>query len=104
MSEDPRNAALSSDVDDPAAIPYFLWDEPMTVEEFRSKLKTSPPEERVRLLGKLLREARDTEAWRFTTPHEVFRLLPWLERHLGRRRDFWKFLIQTWRDMGLIGS
>ena len=35
------------------AVPYFLWDEPMTVTEFRSRLKTALPPERARLLGKL---------------------------------------------------
>lgn len=104
MSETRPNAALSTDLDDPSAVPYFLWDEPMTVKEFRSRLERSGPEERLRLLGKLLREARDTDAWKFTSPPEVWRLFPSLSRHLGRRRDFWQFLIQMWRDMGLIGS
>ena len=29
---------LSTDLDNPDSIPYFLWDEPMTVAEFKSRL------------------------------------------------------------------
>ena len=67
---------LSTDLSSPKAVPYFLWDEPMTVEEFRARLTTGSEPERVRLLAKLLREARDTDAWRFTRPLEVDRLWP----------------------------
>ncbi len=50
------------------AFPYFLWDDPMTNRELRERLDTASTVERMRLLGKILREARDTEVWRFTTP------------------------------------
>ncbi|MDP9122818.1 MAG: hypothetical protein M3O15_15845 [Acidobacteriota bacterium] len=103
---DPRSTlgvALSTDLDDPQAIPYFLWDEPMTVCELRLRLSTSSPVERVRLLAKILREARDTEVWRFTTPAEVAREWGLLARHLGRRRQFWEFLLGQWKRQGLLG-
>lgn len=87
---------LSSDLDDPAAFPYFLWDDPMTNRELRERLKSASPPERMRLLGKILREARDTEVWRFTTPREVAASWPALSRHLGRRRGFWQFLLAVW--------
>jgi hypothetical protein len=50
-------------------------------------------------LGKILREARDTDVWRFTTPAEVARLFPELRRHLGRRRTFWEFLLGRWQEL-----
>ena len=87
---------LSSDLDDPEAFPYFLWDDPMTNRELRERLTSASPVERTRLLGKILREARDTEVWRFTTPREVARSWPELSRHLGRRRPFWEFLLTIW--------
>lgn len=93
---------LSTDLNDPQAIPYFLWDEPMTVSEFRKKLETASLPEQSRLLGKLLREARDTDVWIFTTPNEVLKRWPQLEKHLGRRRKFWEFLFYHWREAGLI--
>lgn len=93
---------LSSDLTDPSAIPYFLWDEPMTVAELKDRLRTASPPEQARLLGKILREARDTDVWRFTTPQEVARRWDELARHLGQRRRFWSFLLDEWRDEGLL--
>lgn len=94
---------LSTELHSPATTPYFLWDEPMTVAELKEKLASASDEERMRLLGKVLREARDTDVWFFTTPQEV--VLHWnrTERYLGRRRAFWKFLLAQWRELGLIG-
>ena len=95
---------LSSDFKNPMVVPYFLWDEPMTVTEFRRRLKTALPPERARLLGKLLREARDTEVWEFASLAEIVREWPSLEPHLGRRRPFWNFLMGQWRQEGLLGT
>src|SRR5207249_4141594 len=83
MTSNRKNAPLSTDLDDPSAVPYFLWDEPMTVAELRARLGTASPPERTRLLGKILREARDTDVWRFTSPSEVSRLWPELSPDLG---------------------
>src|ERR671938_158582 len=62
------NNPLSTDLDSPSSTPYFLWDEPMTVGELRQKLASASDEESIRLLGKILREARDRDVWKFTTP------------------------------------
>ena len=93
---------LSTALDDPSAVPYFLWDEPMNVAELRCRLRTASPEERIRLLAIVLREARDTDVWRFTTPTEVLRRWPELSIRLGRRRTFWDFLLQRWQKLGLL--
>jgi hypothetical protein len=92
---------LSLDLDDSAAVPYFLWDEPMTVAELRARLEGASRPERMRLLGRILREARDPDVWRFTTPAEVVASWPELQRYLGRRRAFWEFLLQRWRELGV---
>ena len=94
---------LSTELNNPAAIPYFLWDEPMTVAEFKQRLKTASPPEQRRLLAKLLREARDTDVWFFTTPQEVWQRWNELSPMLGRRRAFWEFLFQRWQKAGLLG-
>lgn len=96
--------ALSSDLSDPDAIPWFLWDDPMTVAECKRRLREASEPERLRLLGKILREARDTEVWHFTTPREVAALYPRLSRHLGRRRGFWEYLLGSWRRAGLLDA
>lgn len=99
-----EGVALSTDLEDPDAIPYFLWDEPMTLRELRERLQTASRPERLRLLAKILREARDTEVWRFTSPDEVARSWRDLASQLGRRRPFWEFLLEEWRSQGLLGT
>ena len=94
---------LSTELNNPAAIPYFLWDEPMTVAEFKQRLQTASPPEQKRLLAKLLREARDTDVWQFTTPQEVWRRWNELSPMLGRRRAFWEWLLTSWDKEGLLG-
>ena len=82
--------------------PYFLWDEDLSVRELRQRLRGGERAERERLLAKLLREARDTDVWHFTTPEEVASALPAVRRRLGRRRAFWEFLIEGWRADGIL--
>ena len=95
-------ALLSTDLDRDDAVPYFLWDQPMTVAELRRRLAKASSPERTRLLGKILREARDTDVWRFTTPQEIAAHWVTLSKHLGHRRRFWAFLLGTWRAQGLL--
>ena len=97
-----KGVPLSTDLDDPEAYPYFLWDDPMTNREVREYLVTASEPERNRLLAKILRQARDTDVWTYTTPREVARLWPQLEKHLGRRRDFWRYLLGKWAQLGVI--
>jgi hypothetical protein len=82
--------------------PYFLWDEDVSIDELRAILAGPDSHDRDRLFGKMLREARDTDVWRFVTPAQVAAALPRLGRRLGRRRGFWEFLITGWRDDGLL--
>ena len=76
--------ALSVDLSDPNGRPYLFWDEDVSVAELRAAARTGGDEHtRLRLLGKLLREARDMDVWRFVTPSEVAAALPALGRRLG---------------------
>ena len=94
---------LSLDPSEPTGRPYFLWDEDLTWVDLQRALCGARGEnERLRLLGKMLREARDRDVWKLVTPAEVAAALPQLGRRLGRRRGFWEFLIQGWRDDGLL--
>ena len=102
VGEPGRDYPLTTDFSDDGNYPYFLWDDPMTVAELKFRLKTLSESERLALLGKVLREARNTDVWFFTTPQEVLRLWPKLERHLGRRRGFWVWLLGVWRELGLV--
>ena len=82
--------------------PYFLWDEDISVGELRQVLEDGSEYERVRLVGKMLREARDIDVWEFMTPAQVAEMLPKVGRRLGRRAPFWRFLIDGWRADGLL--
>ena len=95
---------LSTDLGAPMSIPYFLWDEPMTTAEFRRRLSAASAAEQTRLLAKLLRQARDTDVWHFTTPAEIRDRWPALAPLLGWRRPFWEFLLACWQKEGLLGE
>ena len=84
--------------------PYFFWDEDISIDELRQALAEGPLDERLRLMGKMLREARDIDVWHFVTPREVAESLPMLERRLGRRHRFWTFLIERWRRDGILAA
>lgn len=94
--------ALTTDLTRQDNRPYFLWDEDTSISELRAILSGADDAERQRLLGKMLREARDTDVWRFVSPAEVAAALPKVSRHLGRRRAFWDYLIGRWRAQGRI--
>ena len=94
---------VTSQLDDDSAVPYFLWDDPMTLGELRERLRTASAPERERLMGKILREARDTDVWRFVTPQELARDFDRYVPHLGRRRAFWEYTLNKWREVGLLG-
>jgi hypothetical protein len=82
--------------------PYFLWDEDVSIRELKAILADPADARRERLLGKMLREARDVDVWTFVTPADVAAVLDRIERRLGRRRAFWRFLIDGWRADGLL--
>ncbi|MCB1032572.1 MAG: hypothetical protein KDD47_01910 [Acidobacteria bacterium] len=95
-------APLSTDLHHPESRPYFLWDEQTTIAELRQRLKGDDVHERLRLMAKMLREARDLDVWEFVRPQEVAEELPRIAHRLGRRRPFWEFLIGGWREDGLL--
>jgi hypothetical protein len=95
---------LSTDLEDSASVPYFAWDDPLTVGEIRDRLRSGSELERNRWLGRILREARDTDVWRFTTPRDVASRWTAIEPYLGRRRAFWTYMLDAWRRQGLLDA
>jgi hypothetical protein len=49
---------LSTNLNLPSLIPYFLWDASVTVAELKRKLNSATAEARRRLLGKIWREVQ----------------------------------------------
>ena len=95
---------MTVDLDRSEARPYFLWDEDLSIAELRERLADRESPERLRLLAKLLREARDIDVWHFVTPQDVAEALPEIAPRLGRRRRFWEFLIHGWQEDGLLAA
>ena len=95
---------LTTDLTREEQRPYFLWDEDVSIAELRERLHGSDEYDRLRLLGKMLREARDIDVWEFVTPREVAEALPRVRHRLGRRREFWEWLVAGWREDGLLGG
>ena len=79
--------------------PYFLWDEDLTIDAFRSRLRESDPEVRAYYLGKLMRQARPDDVFTFVTHAEITALFPLVARYLGRSRDFWTWLLGCWKAL-----
>jgi hypothetical protein len=74
--------------------PYFLWWTDATVGELREYLRSNDAERRAYWLGALLREANTRDVWLFVTPEDIRRDWPRLQRHLGRSREMWAFLLE----------
>ncbi|HUH04812.1 MAG TPA: hypothetical protein VML75_22600 [Kofleriaceae bacterium] len=80
--------------------PYFLWDEDMTIAEFRDRLADPDPEVRAYFIGKLMRQAKPDDVFSFVTLDEICELRPSIERYLGRTKEFWLWLLDRWRPPG----
>lgn len=80
--------------------PYFLWDSEMSLDEFRQGLEDPDPEVRGYLLGKLMRQAKPDDVFTFATPAQMRALWSELERYLGDKREFWRWLLARWEQLG----
>lgn len=73
--------------------PYFIWWMDLTVAEFRKALRDPDPERRAYWMGALLREANTRDVWVFVTPADIREHWRLLQRHLGRSRPMWTWLL-----------
>jgi hypothetical protein len=87
-------------------IPYFLWsdDDQLGEAELRERLRSSEPAERALWEARVLREARYRDVWKYVSLEDVLRDWALIRGHLGRMRAFWEFLLEGWRDDGLLPS
>jgi hypothetical protein len=93
---------LSFDVSADEARPYFLWDTQMSAGELRRRLREGDEDERLLWVGRIMREARYQDVWKFLTLDDVLAHWDRLRGRLGRMNPFWEFLIRSWREHGLI--
>jgi hypothetical protein len=78
--------------------PYFLWDEKMTLDQFRARLRDDDPAVRAYFLGKLMRQAKPDDVFAFVSLSELQEQLSAVEPYLGRSRAFWLWLLERWRN------
>ena len=87
-------APRAADADAPAIDehhPYFLWDTPMTLAEFRAALHGDDPARRAWALGRLLSQAHWDDIWALVTVDDLARDLP---RVRMRNRRAWELLVE----------
>lgn len=92
-----RSASLAEDL-----VPYFAWDRSLTTAEIRHRLETAAGFDWVRLAAWIMREAAFADVWQFLTPQEVWQRRHELEPFLGRRRDFWHYILSQWHALGKV--
>ncbi|MDP1921326.1 MAG: hypothetical protein Q8L14_34110 [Myxococcales bacterium] len=85
-----------------SARPWFLWSVEMTEEVFRERLRDDDAAIRAQWQGLLMREARWHEVWQYLRLRDVLGNWDNIQRHLGRKREFWVWLIDGWRKDGLL--
>lgn len=74
--------------------PYFLWWTDLTVGAFREALRDPDADRRAYWIGALLREANTRDVWIFVTREDIRKHWPLLQRHLGRSRKMWTWLLE----------
>jgi hypothetical protein len=70
----------------------------MTIDEFRRALADPDPRIGGYLHGKLMRQAKPDHVFLFTTRARIRELWPHVERHLGRTRGFWHWILRKWDE------
>jgi hypothetical protein len=80
--------------------PYFLWWTTATVGDLRAHLRDRDPDIQAYWMGALLREANTRDVWLYVTPEMIRGAWDRLQRHLGRSRAMWIYLLglpeSTW--------
>ena len=87
---------------DPQGRPYFLWDVEMTLDEFEQALRDDASPAYAYLVAKVMRQAKPDDALQFVTPQQMADLWPSIERHLGKTRPFWAWLLEQWERRGFV--
>jgi hypothetical protein len=77
--------------------PYFLWDCEMTLDELESRLNDPDPATRAYLIGKIMRQAKPDDVFRFVNLETIGELWSDLQRYLGSTLEFWRWILTEWK-------
>lgn len=80
--------------------PYFLWDNELTLEQFRALLLDPDEEVRAYWLGTLLRQARPDDALSIASLAAIRRDWARAEKYVGRERPFWNWYLAEMAERG----
>jgi hypothetical protein len=80
-------------------VPYFSWDKHWTTREIRKRLHG---EQSITTLAWIMREAKFCDVWNFVSPYTVNSNFGKLKNQLGRKRDFWEYILNEWQKLGKI--
>ena len=73
--------------------PYFLWDNDLTLAQFRALLLDPDDEVRAYWLGTLLRQARPDDALSLSSLTAIRRDWARAEKYVGKERAFWTWYL-----------
>lgn len=76
--------------------PYFLWDCELTLADLKTVSGDGDPSIRGYRAGKVMGQARPEDALALIQPATMAAEWHQIERHLGRQRDFWPWLLDRW--------
>jgi hypothetical protein len=94
---------ISLDTERGDAVPYFCWDTPTTNAQVRSALRDGSEDAKVAWITRIMAEAQYWDVWKYLSLRaDVLPRWDRIRTRLGRRRQFWEFLIDAWRHDGLI--
>lgn len=82
--------------------PYFCWDRAWSVGDIKARLAESAPEDWPILAAWIMREARFEDVWVFLRPAEVAAHFGELKSLLGRKKDFWRYILDAWHELGKL--
>jgi hypothetical protein len=97
----PEPAVLAR-LTDPQGRPTFCWDLDLSMAQCFELLQHPELETRAWMQGRVLRELKPEDSLAFLTPQDIADAWPALERHLGRTRDFWAWLLTYLREAGRV--
>ncbi len=86
----------------PRERPYFCWDRSWSVDDIKAKLAESAPKDWSMLAAWIMREARFEDVWVFLRPDEIAARFGELKSFLGRKQEFWKYILDVWHELGKI--
>ena len=77
--------------------PYFLWDTDLHIDRLRELVRSTQADVRAHYIAKIMRQAKPDDVFEFVSLTDVVRDWERIEPQLGKRREFWTWLLKCWR-------